>query len=121
MTNERGLQLAVARETSRRLALAEIGEPDDRDTRFSGVTLGAFRRGKNMPWVPGVTIDVWTACAGTEQLTGHPSWPHAYFIQTLGGGRPEDGSIHCPGCRTELKRRRDARSKPAMPIQGSLF
>ena len=65
------------------------------------ITLGAYRRGNRVPWVPGATIDVWVPCPRSEHVTGVPQ-PHVYFIQTVGGRTAEDGSIHCPACRVEL-------------------
>lgn len=67
--------------------------------KYSGITLGAFRRGKRVTWIPGAVIDVWTKCARTENATGVP-WPHAMFIQTIGGG--DGGHILCPQCRLEV-------------------
>jgi hypothetical protein len=68
-------------------------------------TLGAYRRGNRLPWIPGATIDVWVPCPRGEGATGVPS-PHVYFVQTIGGKSAEDGSIHCPTCRAELAERR---------------
>lgn len=65
------------------------------------LTLGAYRRGNRLPWLPGATIDTWVACPRGEGATGVPS-PHVYFIQTIGGRTAADGSIHCPACRAEL-------------------
>lgn len=80
----------------------ELAKPwaEDRG-KYGGVTLGAYRRGKgiNKCWVPGAKIQVWTACARQETITGMP-WPHAFFIQTIGG--EDGGSIHCPTCRAEI-------------------
>lgn len=67
--------------------------------KYSGVTLGAFRRGKMVSWVPGATILVWTNCARQETMTGVP-WPHCMFLQVIGGS--DGGSIHCPECREQL-------------------
>jgi hypothetical protein len=64
-------------------------------------TLGAYRHGNSVPWVPGALIDVWVPCARGEVVTGVPS-PHVYFVQTRGGGSADSGSIHCPLCRSEL-------------------
>jgi hypothetical protein len=74
-----------------------------RIARFAGdqETLGAYRRGNRLPWIPGATIDVWNRCPRSEIVTGVPV-PHVFFIQTLGGGTADDGSIHCPVCRAEL-------------------
>ena len=94
MTNELGHQCAAS------LAV-------DRGDKYGGVTLGAYRRGKYMTWIPGALIDVWTACARQEHVTGVP-WPHCYFIQTLGDPSGEGGSIHCPPCRAELAAARAA-------------
>jgi hypothetical protein len=68
-------------------------------------TLGAYRHGGCMPWVPGATIDVWVACA--RQVID-VAWPHAYFIQTIGGRTADDGSIYCPTCRAEVAAARAA-------------
>jgi hypothetical protein len=76
-----------------------------------GVTLGAYRRAKNMTWVPGAVIEAWQACARQECATGVP-WPHAFFITVIGSGVAEGGSIHCEGCRAELALKR-AEPKPS--------
>lgn len=73
--------------------------------KYGGVTLGAYRRGKYMSWLPGATIDVWSRCARMENATGVP-WPHCYFVQTIGG--PDGGTIFCPQCRAELASRHAA-------------
>lgn len=78
---------------------------EDRGDKYGGKTLGAYRRGKRMTWIPGAVIAIWTACARGENATGAP-WPHAYFIQTIGGD--DGGSIHCPVCRAELAAARAA-------------
>jgi hypothetical protein len=82
---------------------AQVAE--DRGDKYSGLTLGAYRRGKYMPWLPGATIDVWTACARSENATGAP-WPHCYFIQTIGGA--DGGSIFCPTCRVERRTQKES-------------
>jgi len=83
------------------------------DGKYGGITLGAYRAGKRVSWVPGATIDVWTKCARQEHITGVP-WPHCHFIQTIGGD--DGGSIHCPPCRAELAAARAARvGAPAAP------
>ena len=64
-------------------------------------TLGAYRRGNRLPWIPGATIDVWVPCPRGEGATGVSS-PHVYFVQTRGGTGAENGSIYCPACRTEV-------------------
>lgn len=69
------------------------------------MTLGAYRRGYQLPWVPGATIDVWVPCPRGEIATGVPS-PHVFFMQTIGEGSEAGGSIHCPECRIELKAQR---------------
>lgn len=88
---------------------------EDRD-KYSGVTLGAFRRSKSVNWLPGATIDVWTKCARTENATGVP-WPHALFIQTIRDG--SYGGIFCPQCRVEVAELRAKglldRQKPEAP------
>lgn len=86
-SNERGRALAASRAISR--------DPPD---KYAGVTLGAYRRGKNMPWCPGARIPVWVACASMDQVTGVP-WPHCYFIQDS-----LDGGLHCPACAEERAR-----------------
>jgi hypothetical protein len=85
-TNTLGLQLNLQR-------LEDHG-------KFSGVTLGAFRRGRGVSWTPGATIDIWTRCGRMESVTGVP-WPHAMFIQTIGEAGTYQG-IFCPQCRLEV-------------------
>lgn len=80
---------------------------EDRGDKYGGKTLGAYRRGKRMTWIPGAVIAIWTACARGENATG-AAWPHAYFIQTIGGDDGDGGSIHCPACRAELAAARAA-------------
>lgn len=87
MTNELGHQLMAP-------LAAENG-------KYGGITLGAYRRGKYVCWIPGAQMDVWVACARMEMVTG-VKWPHCYFIQTIGSGLAKSGSIHCPSCRAEL-------------------
>lgn len=77
-------------------------------------TLGAYRRGNRLPWIPGATIDVWVPCPRGEGATGVPS-PHVYFVQTIGGGGAENGSIHCPTCRAELVQLRSGTAAPPKP------
>ena len=81
------------------------------DGKWGGITLGAYRAGRRVSWIPGATIDVWMKCARGENATGVP-WPHCYFIQTIGG--PDGGSIHCPTCRAELAAARAARGTVAV-------
>lgn len=69
------------------------------------LTLGAYRRGNRLPWLPGALIDAWVPCARGEVATGVPS-PHVYFVQTIGDASRDSGSIHCPECRIELAARR---------------
>lgn len=78
------------------------------------MTLGAYRRGNRLPWIPGATIAVWVPCPRGEIATGVPS-PHVYFVQTLGGTTAENGSIHCPTCRAELAERRAAGTAAPLP------
>lgn len=83
--------------------------------KYSGITLGAYRRGKYMPWFPGGVIEVWVRCARQESATGVP-WPHCHFKQIVGRrGYPEDISIYCPSCRAdrpwETKRQDQPKSK----------
>lgn len=73
MTNESGHQIAKS-----------VGAQE---------TLGAYRGGNRLSWIPGVVMDVWVPCPRGEVATGVPS-PHVYFIQTRGSGKAEDGSIH---------------------------
>ena len=82
MTNELGHQLATS-----------VGDT---------MTLGAYRRGYRLPWIPGATIDVWVPCPRGEHVTGVPS-PHVFFMQTIGERSTASGSIHCPECRAELE------------------
>lgn len=87
-------------------------------------TLGAYRRGNRISWIPGALIDVWVPCARGEVATG-VSQPHVYFIQTFGERSAESGSIHCPACRAELAQRRASGvtvvppSRPAAPVAAS--
>ena len=94
----------------------------DRD-KFSGITLGAYRRGKSMVGFRGGVIEVWVKCARTENATGVP-WPHVWFKQIVGRrGHPEDASIYCPACRAERpweKRQQSAAPKKSTP-QLTLF
>lgn len=90
--NDSGRACAAARSVAR--------SPDD---KHHGVTLGAYRRAKGMPWVPGAELSAWLACARSCSATGSETWPHAYFISPIGAGTgAEGGSIHCPQCRAEL-------------------
>lgn len=77
-------------------------------------TLGVYRRGLRLPWVPGATIDVWVPCARGEVATGIPQ-PHVYFVQTIGERSADSGSIHCPACRAELAARRASGSAVVPP------
>jgi hypothetical protein len=79
------------------------------------MTLGAYRRGHRLPWIPGATIDVWVPCPRSEGVTGVPS-PHVYFVQTIGGKGAENGSIHCPTCRADLAERRVAGATSPPPV-----
>lgn len=69
------------------------------------MTLGAYRGGNRGVWLPGATIDIWVPCARGEIVTGVP-FPHLYFIQTIGDGTADGGSIFCPQCRPEVAARR---------------
>lgn len=73
------------------------------------MTLGAYRFGNRLPWVPGALIDVWVPCVRGEGVTGVAA-PHVYFRQTLGERSADSGSIHCPTCRADLAVRRTAGS-----------
>lgn len=107
MTNDLGHQLARA-----------VGDVE---------TLGAYRRGNRLPWIPGAVIDVWVGCPRGEAETRVPT-PHVYFKQTIGDRTADSGSIHCPACRAELAVRRAAgpvsksppASKPPPPPQSAL-
>jgi hypothetical protein len=105
MTNDYGRRLMDMR-----------GASEDRG-KYSGITLGAYRRGKIVMWIPGATIVVWTACARQDTVTGVP-WPHCYFIQTIG---VDGGSIHCPSCRSELAAKRQQQNDSPKKGQLSLF
>lgn len=81
---------------------------DDPPNKYRGTTLGAYRRGRSVSWCPGAEIDVWTACARPLAALGFTgedpvTWPHAYFIQTIGGDDGDGGQIMCHGCRAELR------------------
>lgn len=65
------------------------------------LTLGAYRFGNRISWVPGALIDVWVPCARGEGVTGIRG-PHVFFVQTRGERSAESGSIHCPACRAEM-------------------
>jgi len=92
VTNALGLAIAEWR-----MALLDDGYAQ------KGTTLGAYRRGKHMPWIPGATIDVWFPCArGWIPGPDGKMIPHCYFITTLGGTDEGDRSIVCPSCRAEL-------------------
>lgn len=79
------------------------------------MTLGAYRGGNRLPWLPGATIDTWVPCARGELATGVPQ-PHVYFIQTIGDRTADSGSIHCPTCRVELAARRAAGISVVTPM-----
>ena len=84
------------------------------------VTQGAYYRRGGQSWIPGAVMDVWSACARGEVATGVPA-PHVYFVQTLGDGSAESGSIHCPPCRAELAARRGSGSvAAAAPLQAAV-
>lgn len=87
------------------VATNDLGHKLARDLVGDVTTLGAYRRGNRLPWLPGATIDAWVPCARGEVATGVPQ-PHVYFIQTIGGRSVDSGSIHCPACRAELAARR---------------
>lgn len=99
-------------ELGRRLNLHML---EDRD-KYSGITLGAFRRGKSVNYISGALIRVWTKCARQEMVTGVP-WPHALFMQTIGG--PDGGHIMCPQCRVEVAdlRARGLLGQPPRPVK----
>lgn len=95
------------------MATNELGHRLARDLDADVTTLGAYRRGNRLSWLPGATIDTWVPCARGEVATGVPQ-PHVYFIQTIGGRSAADGSIHCPACRAEMSARR-AGGAPPLP------
>lgn len=80
---------------------------EDRGTKYSGLTLGAYRRGRAMPSCPGAVIAVWRPCA--RPVLG-VEWPHCYWMTVCGDvaslGDSElsqhAGSIYCPSCRAEM-------------------
>jgi len=89
--------------------------------RYSGITLGAYRRAKSMQGITRAVIETWVPCARQESATGVP-WPHCFFKQIVGRrGHAEDGSIYCPGCRTERPWERRQRSEAPRTKQLSLF
>lgn len=63
-------------------------------------TLGAVRRVKDVSWLPGAEIDVWSPCASMPDVTGVP-WPHIFFVQTIGSA--SGARIHCPHCEEERR------------------
>jgi hypothetical protein len=72
----------------------ELGHQRMGDT----TTLGAYRRGNRLPWIPSALIDVWVPYARGEIATGIPSSP-VFFIQTIGEKSAARGSIHCPAAQ----------------------
>jgi hypothetical protein len=78
------------------------------------MTLGAYRGGNRSVWLPGAMIDTWVPCARGEIATGVP-FPHVYFVQTIGDGTAEGGSIYCPQCRPEAAARRALGSSAPSP------
>lgn len=70
-------------------------------------TLGAVRRVKDVTWIPGAKVDVWTPCASVAGVTGVP-WPHVLFVQTMG----ESTSLFCEAC--VLERREAGGSRRAL-------
>jgi hypothetical protein len=74
-----------------------------RIARFAGdqETLGAYRRGNRLPWIPGALITTWVPCPRSEVVTGVLA-PHVLFQQARGESSADSGSIHCPVCRAEL-------------------
>jgi hypothetical protein len=93
------------------VATNELGHHLARDLAGDVTTLGAYRRGNRLPWLPDATIDTWVPCARGEVATGVPQ-PHVYFIQTIGGRSAADGSIYCPECRIEVAARRASGAVP---------
>jgi len=89
----------------RSVATNDLGHYLARDLAGDVTTLGAYRHGNRLPWLPDATIDTWVPCARGEVATGVPQ-PHVYFIQTIGGRTADDGSIYCPACRAEVAARR---------------
>jgi hypothetical protein len=96
------------------VATNDLGHKLARDLARAPMTLGAYRGGNRLPWLPGATIDAWVPCARGEAATGVPL-PHVYFVQTIGGGSSDSGSIHCPDCRAELAARRASGAATAPP------
>ena len=90
--------------------------------KYSGITLGVYRRGKSMRGASRSVVEVWVPCARQEVSTGVP-WPHCLFAQVIGRrGHAEDGSIYCPSCRVERPwERRQSKSAPVVKAQLSLF
>lgn len=105
MTNELGRRIAEWR-----MALFDDASP------LKGITLGAYRAGKHMPWVPGAEIDAWAPCARPPSSPDVP-WPHCYFVQTQGGSTENDRSIYCPTCRVEVAALRAAGVKVSAPAR----
>ena len=87
------------------MATNELGHLLARDLGNAETTLGAYRGGNRISWLPGATIDAWVPCARGEVATGVP-WPHVYFVQTIGSRTAESGSIYCLSCRQEVAARR---------------
>ena len=92
----------------------DLGHRLARDYGKAETTLGAYRGGNRLPWIPGATIDAWVPCARGEIATGVPQ-PHVYFVQTLGARTAESGSIYCLACRSELAARRSGGMLYASP------
>jgi len=97
------------------VATNDLGHQLARDLVGDVTTLGAYRRGNRLTWLPGATIDAWVPCARGEIATG-VSQPHVYFIQTIGGRSADSGSIHCPACRADLAARRSGVVPVPTPI-----
>lgn len=93
------------------MATNDLGHKLAQDLVGAPMTLGAYRGGNRLPWLPGATIDVWVPCARGEIATGVP-YPHVYFVQTIGERSADSGSIHCPACRADLAARRVAGGAP---------
>lgn len=102
------------------MATNDLGHRLARDLVGDETTLGAYRKGNRLPWLPGATIDTWVPCARGEIATGVPQ-PHVYFIQTIGGRTADDGSIYCSICRAEMAARRaGGLTAPPPPIARSV-
>jgi hypothetical protein len=90
---------------------------EDKNTKYAGLTLGAYRRGRFPRVSPGGVVQFWSPCARPIHVFGEPKpwepkleWPHAYFMSTRVDRRApsdlkiyQDESYYCPSCREDLK------------------